>query len=133
MKFLKTFESFTVPTMNPAQFSKPVNANPNSKFYTVLSVTPEGKLAIAQEDYNAILDVVETLYNDLIGNETEYPAMPEDFKKIEDQIIYALCILDKMEFMTTEDGKGIFLNDREKVDLNLNEFSNLVLSIYEII
>ncbi len=133
MKFLKTFESFTVPTMNPAQFSKPVNANPNSKFYTVLSVTPEGKLTITNEDYNAILDVVEPLYNDLIGNETEYPAMPEDFKKIEDQIIYALCILDKMEFMTTEDGKGIFLNDREKVDLNLNEFSNLVLSIYEII
>jgi hypothetical protein len=119
--------------MNPAQFSKPVNANPNSKFYTVLSVTPEGKLTITNEDYNAILDVVEPLYNDLIGNETEYPAMPEDFKKIEDQIIYALCILDKMEFMTTEDGKGIFLNDREKVDLNLNEFSNLVLSIYEIV
>lgn len=131
MKFLKTFESFQATGMNPAEFSKPVDSQQNALMYTVLRLTPENKLVIEEKDYTMISSVLEGLYDDLLNNETEYPAMPQDFEKIEDQIVYALCIMDKLEFFTSEDGKKIFLNDREKVDLTYNEFTNLVLSMYE--
>lgn len=131
MKFVKTFESFQATTMNPAEFSKPANSQPTAIMYTVLRLTPENKLVIEERDYNVIVSKIETLYDDLLNNETEYPALPQDFKTMEDQIVYALCIMDKLDFFTSEDGKKIFLNDREKVDLTYNEFTNLVLSMYE--
>jgi hypothetical protein len=132
MKFIKTFESFQTTTMNPAEFSKPANSQPTAIMYTVLRITPDNKLVVVEKDYNVILSKIEELYDNLLNNETEYPTMPQDFKTIEDQVVYALCIMDKLEFFTSEDGSKIFLNDREKVDLTYNEFTNLVLSMYEL-
>lgn len=131
MKFIKTFESFQSTTMNPAEFSKPINSQPTAIMYTVLRITPDNKLVVEEKDYNLIVSKMEELYDDLLTTETQYPAMPQEFKTIEDQIVYALCIMDKLEFFTSEDGSKIFLNDREKVDLTYNEFTNLVLSMYE--
>lgn len=131
MKFIKTFESFQSTTMNPAEFSKPINSQPTAIMYTVLRITPDNKLVVEEKDYNLIVSKIEELYDDLLTAETQYPAMPQEFKTIEDQIVYALCIMDKLEFFTSEDGSKIFLNDREKVDLTYNEFTNLVLSMYE--
>lgn len=132
MKIIKTFESF-IHSMNPAEFSKPNTAQANAMMYNVLKITPEGIMHITNQDYNNILDAIPELYYDLTNNETLYPTENQNFTSLSDQIVFALCKLDKLDFFTSEDQKTIYLNDREKIDMTENEFTSLVLSMYQVV